>query len=272
LTFIKLTMTTKEEISSDLQEVIVQSPQPPETPIALAPAVLETPIAVAPVTPETPIAVVPAVLETPVTVVPVVPAAPVTPVAVAPVTPETPVKQQPDVILNEVIEKEVSGIVVGQVKWFNDKYGYGFITINDGPDKGKDIFVHHSGIKPANSNYKTLRKGEYVNFNIVKGLNGLQAIDITGINGGPLMCDIVMGSRKLGDSYEGGYHQPPPPPPRFQRNTENGEEHRTQQNGWKTVPIIKNGPVKTTVKPVKNYNKYNKATRNVPPAAQNGSV
>jgi cold shock CspA family protein len=150
------------------------------------------------------------------------------------VQPQTPPS---DVILNEVIEKEVSGIIIGQVKWFNDKYGYGFITINDGPDKGKDIFVHHSGIKPANSNYKTLRKGEYVNFNIIKGLNGLQAIDITGINGGPLMCDIVMGSRKIGESYEGGgYHQhqhQPPPPPRF-RNNENGEEQRVpyKQNVW----------------------------------------
>lgn len=175
-----------------------------------------------------------------------------------------------DVILNEVIEKEVSGIIIGQVKWFNDKYGYGFITINDGPDKGKDIFVHHSGIKPANSNYKTLRKGEYVNFNIIKGLNGLQAIDITGINGGPLMCDIVMGSRKIGESYEGGGYHQPPPPPRF-RNNENGEEQRVpyQQNGWKTVPNVKTGAAKTTVKPVKNYNKYNKATRNVPPVVQN---
>ena len=189
------------------------------------------------------------------------------------VQPQTPPS---DVILNEVIEKEVSGIIIGQVKWFNDKYGYGFITINDGPDKGKDIFVHHSGIKPANSNYKTLRKGEYVNFNIIKGLNGLQAIDITGINGGPLMCDIVMGSRKIGESYEGGgYHQhqhQPPPPPRF-RNNENGEEQRVpyQQNGWKTVPNVKTGAAKTTVKPVKNYNKYNKATRNVP-VVQNTTV
>jgi cold shock CspA family protein len=173
-----------------------------------------------------------------------------------------------DVILNEIVEKEVSGVIVGQVKWFNDKYGYGFITINDGPEKGKDIFVHHSGIKPANSNYKTLRKGEYVNFNIIKGLNGLQAIDITGINGGPLMCDIVMGSRKIGESYEGGYHQnQPPPPPRYQRNTENAEDQRGQyqQNGWKTISTGKPTGPRPTVKPVKNYNKYNKATRNVPP-------
>ena len=158
-------------------------------------------------------------------------------------------------VLNEVIDKEISGNIIGQVKWFNDKLGFGFITINDGPEKGKDIFVHHSGIKPANSNYKTLRKGEYVNFNIVKGLNGLQGIDVTGINGGPLMCDIVMGSRKVGD-YPAvqQLQQPPPPPPRDPAT--NAGWQTVQQNGRK--PLVKTG------KPVKNYNKYNKATRNVP--------
>lgn len=153
-------------------------------------------------------------------------------------------------ILNEVVEKETTGNLVGQVKWFGDNLGYGFITINDGPEKGKDIFVHHSGIKPANSNYKTLRKGEYVNFNVIKGANGLQAIDITGINGGPLMCDIIMGFRKIGEIYP--YQQPPPPPPRDQN-----------QPGWKTVPRKTFGPKK----PIKNFNKYNKATRNVAPTS-----
>lgn len=149
------------------------------------------------------------------------------------------ITEQP--ILNEVVESTNEGSVIGQVKWFSDKLGYGFVTINEGADKGKDIFVHHSGIKPANSNYKTLRKGEYVNFNIVKGINGLQGVDITGINGGPLMCDIVMGSRKIDG--------PPPPPARP------GE--------WQTVgrrPFVPKG-----TKPVKNTAKYNKATRN--PAA-----
>lgn len=95
------------------------------------------------------------------------------------------------VILNELTDIDSYGKYTGNTKWFNDKLGYGFITICDGEDKGKDIFVHHSGIKPLNSNYKTLRKGEYIQFNIITGLNGLQAIDVTGIKGGPLMCDYV---------------------------------------------------------------------------------
>jgi CspA family cold shock protein len=95
------------------------------------------------------------------------------------------------VSVDEVLEQNVVGDVIGQCKWFSDKLGYGFVTVQSGSDKGKDIFVHHSGIKPLNSNYKTLRKGEYINFNIINGENGLQAVNITGIGGGTLMCDII---------------------------------------------------------------------------------
>jgi len=95
-------------------------------------------------------------------------------------------------VIPEVKDKVEEGTHVGQVKWFNPKLGYGFITVCDGNDKGKDIFAHHSGIKPLNSNYKTLEKGEYIQFNVVDGQNGIQAIDITGIKGGPLMCDFVI--------------------------------------------------------------------------------
>ena len=78
----------------------------------------------------------------------------------------------------------------GQVKWWNDKLGFGFATIcDDGPERGRDVFVHHTGIRPMNSSYRTLRKGEYVSFNIAQGLNGQQAIEVTGVCGGMLMCD-----------------------------------------------------------------------------------
>ena len=95
---------------------------------------------------------------------------------------------------NQVIsenEEVKIGEFIGQCKWFNDKLGYGFITVQYGEDKGKDIFVHHSGIKPLNSNYKTLKKGEYINFSIINGDNGLQAVNVTGICGGSLMCDVI---------------------------------------------------------------------------------
>ena len=94
------------------------------------------------------------------------------------------------VFVNEVSDETKVGEYVGQCKWFNDKLGYGFLTIQVGVEKGRDIFVHHSGVMPLNSNYKTLKKGEYVNFNIIDGENGLQAVDVTGIGGGSLMCDV----------------------------------------------------------------------------------
>ena len=47
--------------------------------------------------------------------------------------------------------------VEGRVKFFSADKGFGFSAVDDG---GKDVFVHHTGICPVNSNYKTLRKGE----------------------------------------------------------------------------------------------------------------
>lgn len=112
-----------------------------------------------------------------------------------------------DVILDEVIDTETQvGNTIGICKWFNNVYGYGFITIWDGPDKGKDIFVHHSGIKPLNSQYKTLKKGEYMSFDIIEGEKGLQAVNVRGINGGPLLCDQVQVKRPM-QSVEPGWNE-----------------------------------------------------------------
>ena len=37
-----------------------------------------------------------------------------------------------------------SNKLVGNVKWFNNKSGYGFITVmSESPHKGQDIFAHH---------------------------------------------------------------------------------------------------------------------------------
>ena len=97
----------------------------------------------------------------------------------------------PTEILDETVDTIEHGDIIGNCKWFNKKLGYGFITVYQGDKKGCNIFVHHSGIRPLNSNFKTLRKGEYVHFNIVDGINGPQATHVTGVCGGPLMCDNV---------------------------------------------------------------------------------
>jgi hypothetical protein len=82
--------------------------------------------------------------------------------------------------------------MMGQVKWFNNKAGYGFITISDSELENKDIFIHYSSIRVTNSQYKYLVQGEYVEFNLVKSTNTsheYQATDISGIKGGALMCE-----------------------------------------------------------------------------------
>ncbi|KAL6763031.1 cold shock protein, partial [Haematococcus lacustris] len=66
-----------------------------------------------------------------------------------------------------------------QVKWFNDKLGYGFCTITSGPQSGKDVFVHHTGILHVHSHFRTLRKGECVHLNISHGQNGPQGVDVS---------------------------------------------------------------------------------------------
>ena len=48
----------------------------------------------------------------------------------------------------------------GIVKWFNNKSGYGFITLKTGPIEG-DIFVHHSSLSVNTEQYKYLVQGEY---------------------------------------------------------------------------------------------------------------
>jgi cold shock CspA family protein len=81
----------------------------------------------------------------------------------------------------------------GKVKWFNNKEGYGFITVCDaGEFLAKDIFVHYSSICVENSQYKYLVQGEYVEFNLIKvnsDKHDSQAVNISGIKGGPLMCE-----------------------------------------------------------------------------------
>ena len=83
--------------------------------------------------------------------------------------------------------------LTGKVKWFNNKAGYGFITVHDeGVNKNNDIFVHFTAVRVTNSQYKYLVQGEYVEFDLVKSDSGpheYKAMNVTGIKGGELMCE-----------------------------------------------------------------------------------
>lgn len=63
----------------------------------------------------------------------------------------------------------------GTVKWFNNQKGYGFIS----DENGKDIFVHYSGVNMEG--FKSLNEGDNVEFDIIEGEKGPQAINVTKI-------------------------------------------------------------------------------------------
>ena len=90
---------------------------------------------------------------------------------------------------------------VGQVKWFNNKAGYGFITMTDEESKEVDVFTHYTTVQVADSQYKYLVQGEYVEFEMAKSTNEqhqFQATNVTGIKGGKLMCETRQANRPAG--------------------------------------------------------------------------
>ena len=60
----------------------------------------------------------------------------------------------------------------GQVKWFNNEKGYGFIDYIT----GEDIFVHYSAIEL--DGYKTLKENQLVEFKLIETSKGFQAINV----------------------------------------------------------------------------------------------
>jgi len=98
--------------------------------------------------------------------------------------------KEPDTLFNE------NERLFGQVKWFNNKAGYGFIVVvnNDEPREGTEVFVHHSAIIVENKQYKYLVQGEFVELNVVKTESKnheWQASRVSGISGcDKLMCEI----------------------------------------------------------------------------------
>ena len=104
--------------------------------------------------------------------------------------------------------------VVGRVKWFNSKTGFGFIsTLGDTP---KDIFVHHSELQVKDEQYRYLFQGEFVEFLIGPPLDGSEyeviAKDVTGLFRDLLMCETkriarIASSSKMDVDTDVGFQQ-----------------------------------------------------------------
>ena len=61
----------------------------------------------------------------------------------------------------------------GIVKWFNNAKGYGFILSDE---NSEELFAHYSTI--IMDGYKTLKAGQQVTFDIIKGEKGSHAVNI----------------------------------------------------------------------------------------------
>ena len=88
--------------------------------------------------------------------------------------------------------------LTGRVKWFNNRAGFGFVTVMEGDKRDEDVFVHHSGIVVNSEQYKYLVQGEYVSFVLRESDNEehpYQAGDVKGVLSGWLMCETRNANR-----------------------------------------------------------------------------
>jgi cold shock protein len=61
----------------------------------------------------------------------------------------------------------------GEVKWFNDKKGFGFIQ----QDEGGDLFVHYTAV--IGTGFRSLQQGQRVQFEIENTDKGPKAKNVT---------------------------------------------------------------------------------------------
>jgi len=131
---------------------------------------------------------------------------------------------------------DTSSRVLGRVKWFNNKVGYGFVSVNEGDHVGKDIFVHHSVIKVTDQQYRYLVQGEYVELEISVVEGGkyeYQASLVIGVRGGKLMCETRNESKQARNEYitkrmTDGDEEPSHSQPRQRRQRGGGP----REEGW----------------------------------------
>ena len=150
-----------------------------------------------------------------------------------------------------VVTTEPTATLTGCCKWFNNKAGYGFVTVvlpKDSEHVGSDIFAHHSGIKVDDEQYRYLVQGEYLTFDLVKtddSKHEWQATNIGGIGGGKLMCETRNLMRQSRSDEEGNNSD------RRNGRSRGGQRVRLRGDG------AREGEIWTLVKESKGNNRKN---------------
>lgn len=96
--------------------------------------------------------------------------------------------------------------VTARVKWFNNKNGYGFASTLG--EEARDVFVHHTSLKVGKEQYRYLVQGEYVDLDVSPiteegSKHQWQSANVTGVHGGPLMCETRQEMRDSSSARRG---------------------------------------------------------------------
>lgn len=65
--------------------------------------------------------------------------------------------------------------VQGEVIWFNEAKGYGFVKARESSDP---VFIHYSAILRESNEFQTLNERETITFDLVLGSKGPQAFNV----------------------------------------------------------------------------------------------
>jgi cold shock CspA family protein len=133
----------------------------------------------------------------------------------------------------------------GRVKWFNNKSGYGFITVLKTDEAaavpvGTDVFAHHMEINVSCDQYRYLVQGEYVAFDVVKTTNEnheYQCAKVKGMYGGQLICETRHDARSQyktsgsgpGDNLESSRYGDAPDSAPAQNSNSNSNNNRSKR-------------------------------------------